>query len=238
MLHPSPQMKSRNASSLLATAGAIFRHRNFKKCFEPCVFICRILLYFPSDWIFNIRFATILRFLNALSFSGWTSSRRFSVRQIFENAMTSYYLIVICVMQAWHVHGPKCWKYFFPQATSRNLIKMLGHLIVRVLSWPKGVCFEPCMTMEDAIEHWFGAVKTCKRGVHGTASTANAIQAAQLLHLQRCQKPPKVSDGLWGCRGRMGIERYRKRYSTNILVFVLFNDFGRTYHMTIFDIMI
>ena len=100
-------------------------------------------------------------------------------------------LIVIYVMQAWQVQGPKCWLYFFPQLTNRNLIKMLGHLILRVLAWPKDVCVEPCMTMEDAIEHWFGTAKTCKRGVHGTATTANAIQAAQLLHLQRCQKQPK-----------------------------------------------
>ena len=39
--------------------------------------------------------------------------------------MTSY-LIVICVMQTWHVRGPKCWQDWFPQVTTRNLIKMLG----------------------------------------------------------------------------------------------------------------
>lgn len=39
---------------------------------------------------------------------------------------------------------------------------------------------------------FFSAVKHQKRGSHGTASTANSIQAAQLLHLRRAQRPTKA----------------------------------------------
>ena len=65
------------------------------------------------------------------------------------------------------------------------------------------------MSAKDSLEHFFGMVKTQKRGVHGTSSTANSIMAAQLIHLRLANKPPKALGGdgrMWqdvaGC-GRM-----------------------------------
>ena len=75
---------------------------------------------------------------------------------------------------------------------------MQAHLLTRLQAWPADATFEPAFTTEESIEFFFGQVKTQKRGSHGTASTANAIQGAQLLHLKRAQKPTQAQTGGFG----------------------------------------
>lgn len=137
-----------------------------------------------------------LRFLHALVFSGWTASKIFSVEEILRNAWSGYYLLLIALMQVECQRGKKWPVSFLPKPTMINLLKMLSHLIVRSVSWPKHLTFEPQMTMEDSIEYFFGRVKSQKRGQSaGTLDTAGSIHACQLLHLWQTQRYPKAGSG-------------------------------------------
>ena len=133
------------------------------------------------------------RLINALCFSGWTGSTAFTVREMFTNAMTSYYLIIMATMHSWERHGKKCWEHFLPHVTTINLLKMVSHLILRLCGWPSHIHFEPSCCMEDSVEFWFGTLKSFKRGVHGTCSTSNAIQATQLQHLKQASTRRQAS---------------------------------------------
>ena len=107
--------------------------------------------------------------------------------QLWQNCMSAYYLTLIMLKDAWTQRGSKCWLAFLPAATTKNMIRLLANLAVRLFSWPCNVSFEPSKTCEDAIEFFFGQVKTYKRGVAGTSTTANAIQSSQLIHLRQAQ---------------------------------------------------
>lgn len=127
------------------------------------------------------------RFYESLCFGGWTASGGFNVVQLWQNCMSAYYLTLIMLKDAWTQRGSKCWLAFLPAATTKNMIRLLANLAVRLFSWPCNVSFEPSKTCEDAIEFFFGQVKTYKRGVAGTSTTANAIQSSQLIHLRQAQ---------------------------------------------------
>lgn len=155
-----------------------------------------------------------MRFYNALTFSGWTSSTEFTLEEIFCNTMDAYYLTLINTMLEFDDHGPsKMWSYCLPKVTTRNTLRCLGHLLTRIIGWPKhqNFTFEPKFTQEDSIEFFFGRIKTGKRGVHGSATTSNSIQSTQLLHLQEAKSVREATDGcgswVWtGCQEDAGRE--------------------------------
>ena len=68
---------------------------------------------------------------------------------------------------------------------------MCAHLALRLASFPSGMVFEPMYSMEDAIESFFGQMKTIKKET-GTTTVATGIQAIQLLHNRQQRQPKKV----------------------------------------------
>ena len=121
--------------------------------------------------------------------------------EIWENALSAYYLTLLLLKHAHDVRGAsKCWLSFLPRQTTKNTLRMLSNLIVRCCHWPLDEVFEPSATCEDAIEYFFGYVKTFKRGIYGTTTTANAIQSTQLIHLRQSRKVPQAG----GRRGPLG----------------------------------
>ena len=136
----------------------------------------------------------MLRFYNALVFGPWTASPEFSLEELFLNTASGYFVTLFNCMFAHQLRGHKMWNAFLPRATCRNTIRLLGNLLVRVMGFPRDqqMTFEPKYTQEDSIEFFFGRIKCIKRGIHGCANTANAIQSTQLLHLQQSQKTTKV----------------------------------------------
>lgn len=154
----------------------------------------------------------LLQFCNALCFGGWNASHAFTCAELFKNACTSYYMMLVLTMVAHEHRGKKLWLSFLPQPTSRNLMRMLGNLVLRLHNWPSNMVLEPSLCAEDSIEHFFGQVKTQRRGTHGTSSTANSIQSTQLLHSCFSWGPasssPKMaptflSETFGACRERM-----------------------------------
>lgn len=154
------------------------------KCFQDQTvkFLCYIVFCVGS-------FGHVTRFFHALSFGAWTSSSLFSVPELWSNTLSAYYILLFSTMIAYERMGTSLWNIFLPRATSRNLCRLLGQLAVRLWGWPAGeeYTFEPSQTTEDSIEFTFGEIKSSQKGVHGTASTSNAIAATQLLHARRAQ---------------------------------------------------
>lgn len=80
---------------------------------------------------------------------------------------------------------------------------MCAHLVLRSQCWPADTVWEPCTTMEDSIEYFFGQVKTVglNQGTAGSTTIANAIQNMQLIHTRQQRLPSKVrilNRGGWG----------------------------------------
>ena len=143
----------------------------------------------------------LFQFWNHITFGGWTSSEAFTVPEMYENCLSAYYLTLINSMISWNIRENKMTLIWLPLQTLKNIVRMLGNLLLRLHGWPLEAVFEPVYTMENAIEFWFGQVKTFKRGVHGTATTANSIMAAQLLHFKQAKKVPKAGLGWSGRSG-------------------------------------
>lgn len=150
------------------------------------------------------------RYWTGLTFSGWLGSRCFSIVEIWQNTFCAYYLTIALSWAQWELRGNKAWSNFLPQTTTRNVLKMLSNLIVRLEGWPLSTTCEPAFCMEDTLEFFFGEIKTCKKGVHGTASTANSIAAAQLLHLRRAGSVPKAWRVDWHA-----VPAWARKYSSN-----------------------
>ena len=75
---------------------------------------------------------------------------------------------------------------------------MCAHAVLRLAHHPTGPSsptFEPCYMMEDAIEHFFGRLKTIRKET-GTPTVGTALQAAQLLHARQKRKPGKAGNGM------------------------------------------
>lgn len=128
------------------------------------------------------------RFWHALCFSGWTASKGFHVIEMWQNCLAAYYIGLFLVWSAWQRRGSECWMEWLPRVTTKNVLRMLGNLAVRLQAWPLDATFEPVLTCEDAIEGMFGQIKHFKRGLHGSCTTANSIQSCQLLHLRQAMK--------------------------------------------------
>ena len=133
-----------------------------------------------------------LRFLSALSFAPWTASSAFTTDQMFENGCSAYYLLLTLVMHAEKRRGSSWDQSFMAQVTTRNLLRMVAHIVLRLMNWPHGITLEPNQCMEDAIEMFFGRIKCYKRGVAGSATVANSIQACHLLHMLQSLSPKPV----------------------------------------------
>lgn len=134
----------------------------------------------------NINNNTIawVRFWNSLAFAGWIGSMGYTTKELFSNCLSAYYVALINTWYAWGIRGKKFPLLWLPLTTLRNVVRMLANLALRLHAWPEDITCEPAMTMEDTIEYWFGLLKSWKKGVNGTSTTANALMAAQLLHLR------------------------------------------------------
>ncbi|CAK9033403.1 Uncharacterized protein SCF082_LOCUS20468 [Durusdinium trenchii] len=108
----------------------------------------------------------------------------YTTKELFSNCLSAYYVALINTWYAWGIRGKKFPLLWLPLTTLRNVVRMLANLALRLHAWPEDITCEPAMTMEDTIEYWFGLLKSWKKGVNGTSTTANALMAAQLLHLR------------------------------------------------------
>lgn len=165
----------------------------------PWWYLANFLVYNhfqPLTW----QWLTAVRFWHALIFGVWNSSPEFTVPELVSNTFGGWYLLLILTMSAWERRGTKLWSIWLPQCTTRNVARMLAHMMLRLKFWPNSAVFEPVCTAEDAAEHFFGEVKCYKRGSQGTSSTSNSIQAAQLIHTRRAMAPLKAGwDWAVGC---------------------------------------
>lgn len=79
---------------------------------------------------------------------------------------------------------------------------MCAHLVLRCHGWPADVVFEPAEQMEDAIEYYFGHLKTgnLNQGRAGGITLANGILNAQLIHMRQQRSTSKaICDScIWG----------------------------------------
>ena len=139
----------------------------------------------------------ILRYWHALAFGIWHSSKALTPTEIAKNALTAFYLLLLLVKRCWDVRGKEWDRIFFAKVTTRNLLKMLAHAILRLGHWCRKHAYEPCYTMEDAIEHFFSLLKTLRKGTVGNVTTgtttiANSIKAAHVIHLRNHDKPKEA----------------------------------------------
>lgn len=128
------------------------------------------------------------RFFHALVFGSWTASHLFSIKEIWCNTMSAYYVMLLCCMVSHEKKGRELWKIWLPRMTTRNIVRLLGQMVIRIKHWPARATFEPRLQGEDAIEFAFGQIKSCKSGCNqGTTNTSNSVLATQLLHTQRAR---------------------------------------------------
>ena len=73
------------------------------------------------------------RFVSALNFSGWASSKQLTAQQVAENACASCYLILLVVKDAWDRKGGNWYQCCLPKAT-----------VVNMLSLGPACCFQNC----------------------------------------------------------------------------------------------
>lgn len=95
---------------------------------------------------------------------------------------------------------------------------MVAQLVLRLRTWPERAILEPSKCMEDAVEFTFGEIKRARPGASGTASTANAVEATQLLHTQRAMTCTKAGHGLGMSRWK--IKETGLRNAENFTVFL------------------
>lgn len=118
--------------------------------------------------------------------ASWTASRGFKTEDLAFNMLAAYYVLLTLLMHSYERRGDDWQKGFWSLITTRNLVSMLAHNILRLLHWPSTVPFEPACTMEDGIERHFGKLKTYRKCT-GVLSTANSIQAGHYIHLMQSQ---------------------------------------------------
>lgn len=71
---------------------------------------------------YHFRVLLPLRFISALNASGWLISNHLTPEQIGMNALTSYYLILLWVMDSWERKGRDWWQCCLPKATVMNML--------------------------------------------------------------------------------------------------------------------
>ena len=82
---------------------------------------------------------------------------------------------------------------------------MMSHLILRLGHWPLSEVFEPQCQMEDAIEMFFGQMKTVRRDVKGSCTIGNSIGACHMVHSKQRRRPAKAWSTLENY-GKLGID--------------------------------
>lgn len=114
------------------------------------------------------------------------------------NSLCGYYMTLLLVKQAHDLGGHEWQNHLVAKETTLNVLSMQVHMVLRMHSFPQSdAVMEPCLTMEDSIEHFFGRVKTCKRET-GSTTVATALQAASLLHLRQKRKPAQATGSCGG----------------------------------------
>ncbi|CAE7705718.1 unnamed protein product [Symbiodinium sp. KB8] len=135
--------------------------------------------------------------LMSLTTGLWLGAAAFTPRELLHNALSGFYLVLLCISEAWARNDGGQWQsFFFHRTTCKNLLYVTAHLIERCRRWTADCPWNPSKTMEDSAEHAFSQIK---QGAQGAVTLKQALLSTMRMHLrQRGQDPkPKDRDVTW-----------------------------------------
>ena len=106
----------------------------------------------------------VAQFIFGLVTSSWTAARGVEFKEGLQNALVSYYAILIQTHQSMERYGRGFQKHWLPIQSIRNVLDLAAHIIIQSRHWPAETPWRPQSRQESAIEWHFGQAKTVTCG--------------------------------------------------------------------------
>lgn len=149
--------------------------------------LCMSPAYFQESHWDNLG-AQLFGLIVGLTAGPWLGAKNFSAEECLENALSGYYLLLMCLWRITNSEAEdvkKVSEVFMSMTTVRTLLWNSAHMVERVVCQNGPFC--PEATVEQCCEQHFGRVKSGQ----GTLTLKSYLLACQRLRMRQARGPAK-----------------------------------------------